>query len=502
MLMPRPSAKWPVLLDAGVPFLLTTFLWATSSYQLSLVELLSAFVLCWIPWASAQHWYRGDRESLPLFALISAMYWLGFAVPLFWGGRTIDLVNGTHFLSRESIEQSVLLALIGMVALWIGMQLARKWKWTPQVRLDVPQDPWRWHYLRLVLVASSLMKIFVPLASLGENYRQIVVNIEVIVPAVAFTALLRRYLHGTALTIDKILLSAYFLVALVLGVSSGWLAGFIGLGLICIATYALERRRFPVTAILLVLPVILFFQPGKAQFRQRYWHGGPADTYADYGERINFWVDASARAWGNALSDTSGRGVRALAGSTLSRVSLLEQTANVIETTPRLVPYQQGRLYSYVLITWIPRFLWQDKPSMNEANRWYQVAYHISSPAQLQTVSIAVGTLTESYINFGWGGPILVMSCLGFFLGSVEKIFLRSHSGILLNSLGTALLPALLVLESQMAEYVAGIVQQILLAILILMPILEISNRNRRFRQKESGSYPQRVPLNLARPKF
>jgi hypothetical protein len=479
MLMPSNQGKWPVVLDAGVPFLITIFLWATSSYELSILELLAAFFLCWIPWASAGHWYRGPRQHLPLFPLLTAMYWLGFAMPLFWGSHSIDLVNGTHFLSQAALAEALYLAVIGMVALWVGMNLARKWRWTPQIRFDVPQDPWRWHYLRLVLVASTLMKVLVPFAALGENYRQIVVNLEVIVPAVTFTILLRHYLRGAAFAIDKALLSAYFLIALMLGVSSGWLSSFVGLGLICIATYVLERRRFPALAILLIVPIVLFFQPGKAKFREHYWRGGPADTYADYGERIGFWVEASFHAWGGAIADPTGRSLRALAGSTLSRVSLLEQTANVIETTPRFVPYQGGRLYSYVLLTWVPRFLWSDKPSMNESNRWYQVAYHINSPAQLQTVSIAVGTLTESYISFGWLGPILIMTALGLCLGTLEKIFLHSSSGLLLNSLGIALLPGLLVLEAQMAEYVAGIVQQISLAILVLLPILEMFIRNR-----------------------
>jgi hypothetical protein len=152
----------------------------------------------------------------------------------------------------------------------------------------------------------------------------------------------------------------------------------------------------------------------------------------------------------------------------------------VIEKTPRQVPYQHGRLYSYLLITWIPRVLWPEKQSFNDANRWYQVAYQLTSPAQLQTVSIAAGTLTESYISFGWAGPVFVMFCLGLFLGILQKVFFRPASGLLLNSIGIALLPGLLVLESQMAEYVSGLAQQVFAAVVILAPVLRWTRTGER----------------------
>jgi hypothetical protein len=377
------------------------------------------------------------------------------------------------------------LVVIGMVALWAGMKFASNWRWLPSVRLDVPENPWRWHYLRIVLLVSALMKAVVSFEAWGGGSRQILVNIEVMVPAVTFTILLRSYLQGRALGVDKVLLAGYFLVALMLGMSSGWMGNVVGLGVICVGTYVLERHKFPIAAILMILPVILFLQPGKAKFRERYWQRGPTDTYSDYGERIGFWLDTSAKLWAHAITDSSGNGLRAVTDPSLSRVSLLQQTGNVIEMTPGQVPFQHGRLYSYVLITWIPRFVWPGKPSMSDANQWYQLAYHINSPKQLESVSIAVGNLTESYINFGWFGPLLVMSCLGFFLGAFQRIFLSASSGLLLNSIGVALFPGLLVLEAQMAEYVSGIVQQILVAIIVLAPILQLVRHTKNRRSRE-----------------
>jgi hypothetical protein len=472
--------RWPVLLHTGVPLLVTAALWATSAHQLSLPQVVAGFILCWIPWAAYQQWYRGSRQELPLFAMIAAMHWLGYAVPLFWGSHAIGLVTGFHPLSEAALTQSMYVVITGMAMLWAGMKLAMNWHWAPSIPLDVPQSPRRWLYLRIVLVASTLVKVVVGVPDVSDSLRQILIIFENIVPSVTFTILLRSYLRGRSGDLDKALLAGYVFVSLALGLSSGWMGTIVGFGIICIATYVVEKRRFPVMAIALIVPVVLFLQPGKEKFRQRYWEGGPASTYSDYGDRMEYWLSASWQQWTNAITDPSGNGIRELSSSTLYRVSLLEQTANVIEKTPRQVPYQHGRLYSYLLITWIPRVLWPEKQSFNDANRWYQVAYQLTSPAQLQTVSIAAGTLTESYISFGWAGPVFVMFCLGLFLGILQKVFFRPASGLLLNSIGIALLPGLLVLESQMAEYVSGLAQQVFAAVVILAPVLRWTRTGER----------------------
>jgi hypothetical protein len=240
-------------------------------------------------------------------------------------------------------------------------------------------------------------------------------------------------------------------------------------------------------AALLVLPVILFFQPAKSAFRDRYWRGESSDTPT---ERATFWLENSWQLWNQALMDQDGEQLIELSDATLNRLSLLQQTAHVMELTPINVPYQHGSLYSYIAVTFVPRFLWPDKPSVNDANHWYQVNYGLTDPHQLSTVSIAVGTVAESYINFGWFGPVLIIFPLGIFLGSFERIFLHTDSSLLLSCVGAVLIPQLLAVEAQMAEYVAGLVQQIILVLLVLVPTLETQAQKKEFRR----SVPALIP--------
>ena len=216
---------------------------------------------------------------------------------------------------------------------------------------------------------------------------------------------------------------------------------------------------------------VVFFQPAKEVFRDRYWYSNSSGTIS---ERLWFWVDESWQVWSQALDEPGTERIKILADRALDRLSLFQQTANVVDLTPREVPYQYLRLYSYLGVTLIPRFIWEDKPSVNEANAWYQVSYRLTAPRNLQGVSIAVGTLTESYISFGWFGPLLVMVPLGIGLALFQRFFLRSSAGVVLSTTGAVLIPQFLAIESQLAQYLAGSAQQIAVALLALLPVLYV----------------------------
>src|SRR5580700_5746099 len=114
----------PVLLYAGVPFIITAGLWATSFYDVTLPQVIAAFTLCWIPWAAYQEWVRGPREKIPLFVLIGVMYWIAYAPPLFWTKHQIDQIVIMHQLSESAITQSLYLVILGVAALGSGMAVA------------------------------------------------------------------------------------------------------------------------------------------------------------------------------------------------------------------------------------------------------------------------------------------------------------------------------------------------------------------------------------------
>jgi len=475
--LPHPR-RW-ILAHTLVPACATGLLWVSSPYQVTLAQAVAAFLLAWMPWTSYCHWKGGDRQGVPLFTFISGMYWIAYALPLFWGSREIGLIYGTDHLPPDAITASLWLVVLGVTVLWAGMAAASRALWVPKTRIDISQTGADWQYLRIVFLAVIAVRILFPITALGAGGRQILANLETIVPAAIFAILLRQYLGRQATDMDKLLIFGYALLGVAMGMSSGWLGSFVGLGVVAVVAYVYERRRLPAAAIFLLVPAVLFFQPAKGNFRQHYWE---RDSSAGYGERAFYWVSESWRMWSGAFSDSSGQEIQSMLQESLDRLSLLQQTAHVLDMTPSRVPYQYGKLYSYIGVTFIPRFLWPDKPSMNDANQWYQVTYGLTAPDSLSSVSIAVGSLAESYISFGWLGPLFIMFPFGYFLGSMQRVVLRVEAGLLFSCVGAALVPQFLAVESQMAQYVAGLAQQILVAVLVLLPVLKLRASAKRRR--------------------
>src|SRR5262249_15409342 len=131
-----------------------------------------------------------------------------------------------------------------------------------------------------------------------------------------------------------------------------------------------------------------------------------------------------------------------------------------------------GSTYRFLAITWIPRVLWPEKPTVNEANQFYQVAYGLTTEKGLGNVSIAVGSLAEGYINFGWAGVAGVMLLIGIALGVFQRTFVMSQSSSVFLAVGLTLVPVFLSIESQMAAYLGGVIQQAGLAITVFLPVI------------------------------
>ena len=91
------------------------------------------------------------------------------------------------------------------------------------------------------------------------------------------------------------------------------------------------------------------------------------------------------------------------------------------------------------------------------------------------------------------------MFCLGILLGLFDRIFLRPGSGLLLNSIGVALLPQLVPVEGQLAQYIAGFGQQIAVALITLAPMFDL-HRNESYRDAGIRNKERRALLTRNRP--
>src|ERR1700730_5139843 len=101
------------LFSVVAPLIITFALWGTSLHDTTIPQIAAALILSAIPWVAYQKWQRGPKDRIPLFVLVSAMYWIAFAIPLFWTKHEINLIGGGHQLSEDSITETLYLVLIG-----------------------------------------------------------------------------------------------------------------------------------------------------------------------------------------------------------------------------------------------------------------------------------------------------------------------------------------------------------------------------------------------------
>ena len=477
---PKAIVRW------GTPIAMTAFLWLTRSNEVSVTQLALALFLIAIPGHSYLAWKKREMIDLPIFAMIAFMYVIYYVMPLFWEPHEISEINtqAGREVSDAAITTALVMIAVGIGGLWLGMRVRVGRFFVPRnISIEAPRS--RRNYVRVVLATGCLFNTYdVSTYALGEGGRQLIVLVLTVAPLMAFALLFRSHLRGDSTHVDRFLTLAFVGSRLLNGLSSGWLGVSASLILICGVIYIAERRRIPRLAPALVVLFILFFQVGKEDFRKTYWQEGSqgvAETATQGGkiERTTFWIRRSLEKWRDVLNDSSGQTLKDAIIPSVSRVSLLNQTANVVEMTPSVVPYQYGHLYSYLGVTLIPRFLWPGKPSMSEANQFYQVAYGLTSEDNLASTSIGVGFLAESYISFAWPGVVGIMFLLGIFFDFYQNFFFSRDSGILLGSIGVILLPQMLAIESQMAVYLGGVIQQALFVLLVFLPALRVRGRRR-----------------------
>ncbi|MCX6936322.1 MAG: hypothetical protein NTU80_00265 [Verrucomicrobia bacterium] len=213
----------------------------------------------------------------------------------------------------------------------------------------------------------------------------------------------------------------------------------LALGLIA---YASARRKIPIIAIALLLPVLGVLHNGKSTMRQLYWESDrPPPTVSELPAFFYEWVN-----YGLTNRDKDDQRPRA---SVFDRASLLQMLCLAVDRVPGFKPYLGGESYIDIPAQFIPRLVWPDKPSSLLANIRLALYFNLIDPDNPFKVSIAFGMIAEAYLNFGPIGVILLG--LGFGLLS-RRLAILSTDVPLFSALG--ILMILLTAWSFQAEFV------------------------------------------------
>jgi len=468
IVLPRPVAQgnlhpqdaWSWATPLGTSAAATALLLTASRHSWTYVQALLAFSLMAIPCFAYADWRRTRRTQIPLFAVLAAAHMVFYCLSVFWTGLLWESAAGTA-------TAVLAMANLGVLGLKVGMRIGASGLPLSRVHMpDVPDDTRNWWLIR----AIAACQVFVPFLPVGAggDFRQVISIVLYFIPLVAFLILWDAVLRGRGAPVDKALVIVFLAASILAGLATGWLGGCVGTLVLASIAFVRVRHRLPAVPLAGVVLAMLFLQGGKSAFRERYWYGnGDAGPV----EKARFWIATSVERVATLAGQPNGEDLHdSLEAPLLTRSSLVTESATVYENTPSLVPYQYGASYRYLLVTLIPRFLWPGKPSVNDANRFYQLAYGVTQAEDLDHVAIGAGLIPEAYMNFGLAGIPVVMCLAGIVLGVFERLFLGRQAGVFASAVGLAYVLQLLSLNGQAAAYFGGMVQIVGLTVLIFLP--------------------------------
>jgi hypothetical protein len=179
------------------------------------------------------------------------------------------------------------------------------------------------------------------------------------------------------------------------------------------------RAKFPFILAASAAVLFLVLNPLKQEYRERAWYG-------DYGgssitQRLGLW----AQLIGERLQGKSSEVVEEPQGfrEAVERIDLLHKFVHVRTRTPEEIPYLGGVSYEYMLYSYIPRFMWPEKPLATEATDLVDFTYGFRSPLEEDKgTKIAIGQIAEAYANLGVTGIVVVMLIQGIFFALLNHV--------------------------------------------------------------------------------
>ena len=133
--------------------------------------------------------------------------------------------------------------------------------------------------------------------------------------------------------------------------------------------------------------------------------------YAEYFEDLQL----------DEIEDTDTQEDKAVSESIFMGFSRIgdDSLERVLSWTPKRVPFWNGESYAAIPYLFIPRVLWNDKPSRHLWNK-FGVVYGYLGANDNQT-SVAVSYIAEAYMNFGYWGMYVFSLIFGLFAAMVER---------------------------------------------------------------------------------
>jgi hypothetical protein len=409
--------NWRTGLLIVIPLLLLPFFVTAALPRYDMPQRLLAWLVFTVGIAPGLRYFANPR-GVPIIPLVGVQYALAFGLPVFF--ETNFRVAGNWYLEPESHAVTLALgcALLAVTYILIGNTLALRLLHIryPIARREV-SSPRLLAYGLTVLFGGILLYW----TGIGWRFQG---PVEILFPRSLGLAVLACVYHAGGLPqIERWAVIGAFALATAWGLLGSMTQATVEPLLIWALARWIVRKKAPVGLGLTIVVLVMLLQPVKSYYRGLMGAGSRTFTPA---EAIGVYVSLARTYW-SAVGD-QGLLLEQGQASAAQRLSMLQSSAHYIQLTPESIPYKGPRTLLYPTYSWMPRALWPDKPTAQEANKVLPVEYGVQSPDNLATTMFGVGHVVEVYTALGFVAIMPVFLIIGI-LYAVPQIALGGPGG-------------------------------------------------------------------------
>jgi hypothetical protein len=401
-------------------------------YDYSIWELVLAMLLMDVCLYPIFRYIVRKETGLPVLPVLCMSFAVQYAMPVFTQEpRVILAQNEVRYLDDSDVVAALALSILGVFLLQVSYYLLRR----PRIAKKIPAISLHLSEARAEIFCVAVFVIYLLAGRMQsllpeDTFQQFSAVFTLLQNQLLVAIAVLAWLAFSVRRHKRHLVMLYFVVFV--ATLRGFATTMMELMIVPLAVLFIARwtytRKVPLVSLATIALAFLFFSPVKMDIRSSVLGEIEATGRQQAQSRASEWIDSASRFWVESF-----QGKRPLGESTAdasSRADLIHTFAYIYSFTPSVVSYQHGSTYSYLMIAWIPRMLWPEKPVANYANNFYAIEYGVSTEEGVKTSSFGATLMGEGFMNFGAPGVVLIMIVLGSTLSLMERIFGSGRSGV------------------------------------------------------------------------
>jgi hypothetical protein len=387
------------------------------------------------------YYYKFEQELIPLLPLHGIFYITAFGIPIFL------VRTDWRDVSVATLDYALFLTLLGLIVLYCGYYGSRRLLASIQpihivnnvTDKRLVNIGWLLYGFYLVFQFNPSLLELPSISQLSEPLGYFSIGL-----------LFSLMLHERLSKVNKILLVSLAIpFTFIVKLTSGSLAFPVFFCIFLGLLFWNIRRRIPWGFMIPILLIAVLINPVKHEYRKFAWHENNLNL--SYFDKASLFYEVIADYYsGGPITEALSTDE-----STINRLAHISTFAYVVQETPESVPYWMGSSYETLFSSFIPRFLWQDKPQAT-IGQDFGHRYDFISPSDYLT-SFNLPWLTEFYANFGFIGVIVGMLLVGILFSFLIRKFSCPPQNVVESVLGTTLIFQLFYAESNLSLMIGGI---------------------------------------------